>query len=114
MRIKFNIPWILVVSAVIGTLFTVAFLFAWGAYLWGDEDEGRVVVCSAFEVFAGPLLVGTILALRGNRVGLSLLRFGSVLYIVQPDALLEVWMLGTNPVYLTYLSERFEKRETNT
>ncbi len=109
-KVRFNIPWILVISVVIGALFTVAFLFAWGAYLWGDGDEGRVVVCSALEVFAGPLLVGAILALRWNRAGLSLLRFGSVLYICQPDAILDVWMLGTNPVYLSYLSNRLEKR----
>jgi hypothetical protein len=55
------------------------FVAAWIAYFWGDGDRERAACLTAVELFAGPLLAGAVLAVRGRRWGLRLLRFGSLL-----------------------------------
>jgi hypothetical protein len=100
------VPFILWLPIGVGVLFTVFFLGSWVAYFWGDGDGERVTCCTAIEVFAGPLLAGSALALRGRRVGLYLLRFGSIIFICEPITLLSLWEVGNDPQYIDYLSRR--------
>jgi hypothetical protein len=90
------VPHVLLVPIGAGVIFTWLFLVSWVAYFWGDGDGERAPCCTLFEVFAGPLLAGSALALRGRRFGLYLLRFGSILCMVHPMTLFALWDLETD------------------
>ncbi len=94
---------------ILGAMFTGLCIFSWVMYFWVDGDSGRAVVCTAFfVVFAGPLFFGTLLALRGRRFGLYLLRFGSLFFILNLDIMIIVslWQLEYDPQYIDWLSRR--------
>jgi hypothetical protein len=100
------VPFSLLAPITVGVPITVAFLGSWVAYFWGDGDGERAVVCTAFMVFAGPLLVGSVLALHGRRLGLHLLRFGAIIFIFDPITFFSLWQLGKDPEYIDCLSRR--------
>jgi hypothetical protein len=73
-------------------------------YTLGNVDVGSVVVSTAFEVFAAPLLIGSILLLCGCRVGFRLLRAGSLLFFLEPGTLVALWKLRDDPEFNAYLT----------
>jgi hypothetical protein len=101
-RVKFWPPPLLA-AVLAGVVFTGLFVAAWVEFFFGDGDEGRAAVCTAFECLAGPLLVGAVQALRGRRSCLRLLRVGSVLFIAQPHILRALWRLEVEPWYIEYM-----------
>jgi len=105
------VPDSLFIPLVLSTLFTGLFLASWIAYFWGDGDGERAAFCTLVMLFAGPLLVGSKLVLRGKRLGFLLLRFGSILFIFEPLTLFSLWGLENDPEYISYLSQREKKHE---
>jgi hypothetical protein len=100
------VPHCLSAAILAGGMFTGLFLGSWPAYFWGDGDGDRAMFCTIVEVFAGPLLPGSVLVLRGQRLGFHLLRFGSSLFICDPITFFSLWELEDDPQYVDYLSWR--------
>jgi hypothetical protein len=88
-----------------GAIFTGLFIASWVAYFWGDGDGERAGFCTAVEVFAGPLLIGSIQALRGRQSCLRLLRLGSFLFIAIPSVSRSLRHLDADPSYIAYMLE---------
>jgi|GEM_PF-4915973 len=99
-----NLPIYLLLGLVNGAIFTAAFVFSWVEYLWGDGDVERMAFCTFVEVFAGPLLIGSIQALRGKPSGPRLLRLGAFLCIAYPEVCRVLRHLESDPDYLLYMS----------
>jgi hypothetical protein len=98
----------LFIAGATGAIFTPMFVAAWVAFFWGDGDGERAVFLTVVEVFAGPLLVGAVMAASGRRWGLRLLRFGSVLCLPFPPLWWSLWNLGHDPAYLDLVAGRRE------
>jgi hypothetical protein len=100
----------LFIAGAIGAIFVPMALAAWGAYFWGDGDGERAAFLSVVGVFAGPLLAGAVLAWRGRRSGLWLLRLGSVLCLPYPSVWWGLWNLGNDPQYIRLVADNGRRR----
>ena len=105
-------PPILLVGLLTGTIFTGLFVASWIEYFWGDGDDERAGFCTFVEVFAGPLLIGSVLALRGRPSCLRWLRMGAYLYIMLPPAWRTFRHLEYDASYRAYMlgHDRGERR----
>jgi hypothetical protein len=97
-------------AAAIGAIFTPMSVAAWVDYAWGDGNGERAAFLSGVAVFAGPLLAGAVLAWRGRRSGLWLLRFGSVMCHPYPPVWWGLWNLGNDPEYLQLVADNDRRR----
>jgi hypothetical protein len=88
----------------VGAGVSILMVFACVWYALGWTDVGAVEVTSLFAIFSIPLFVGSTLLLRRKRAGLPLLKFGSVLLVVEPFTLIEIWGLEKSPQYHDYMS----------
>lgn len=86
-----------------GTISTVGLIASWVANIFADGNIGCAAVCTMASVFCVPLLIGSIQTLRGRRSGLLWLKFGSLIFILHPDKVIDIWCLGNSPEYKFYL-----------
>ena len=100
----------LFIAGAIGAIFTPMFVAAWVAYVWGNGNAERAAFLTVVVVFAGPLLVGAVLAWRGRRSGLWLLRLGSVLCLPYPPVWWGLSNLGNDSEYLDLLADNDRRR----
>jgi hypothetical protein len=88
-------------------LFNLAFIAAWVDYIFFDADGVAAIISTFCEVFAGPLLVGCLLLLRGRRSGFRLLRFGAIpAAIFEPSTFKQLWELRDDPEFDAFLGVR--------
>jgi hypothetical protein len=67
-------------------------------------DPEGVLFISGVEIFAFPLTAGSLLAWRGRKLGLPLLKFGSLLVLpADLSVFVELWCLERDPDYHQYL-----------
>jgi hypothetical protein len=95
---------VLLVTRAIGLIFTGLFVGMWAAFFRGKMDTGGVIFISIIAVFAIPLLIGSVLALRGRRSGFWFLKFGSVLILFKPTWFVQLWKLEQDPEFHNYLA----------
>jgi hypothetical protein len=100
-----NWPAILLVGILTGGIFTSLFVASWVEYFWGDGDGERAGFCTFVEVFAGPLLAGSVQALRGSPSCLRMLRWGAFLFLMLPSVWRAFRYLECDASYLAYMSE---------
>jgi hypothetical protein len=98
-------PFILQVSLLAGGIFTGLFVASWVEYFWGDGDSERASFCTFVELFAGPLFVGSVQALRGRKSCLRLLRIGAFVFFAFPPVWWALRHLEHDQSYIAYLSE---------
>lgn len=101
-----NWPPILWVGLMNGGIFTGLFVASWIDYFWGDGDGERAGFCTFVELFAGPLLLGSIQALRGRLSCLRLLRVGAFVFVAFPPVFRIFRHLEWDASFVAYLSER--------
>jgi hypothetical protein len=100
-------PWprVLIAGILAGLIFNGLFVASWVEFFFGDGDDERALFCSFLEVFAFPLLIGSILALRGHESCLKWLRVGALMFIVVPTAWRALSHLDCDESYLAYMSD---------
>jgi hypothetical protein len=96
-------PRMLLITTCLGAIFTLMCVASWWAYFFGDGDGERAAFCSAVGVFAAPLWAGSVLALRGDRRGRRLLRFGAAPLVLEPSLFMAIWTLADSPEYQRYV-----------
>jgi hypothetical protein len=99
-----QVPPILWLTLGVGLIFDSMCVACWVLFIFVDCSEGALAVTSAFAVFTGPLLAGTLLILFRRPAGMRWLRFGSVIFICEPGSLIEIWMLKNDPRYIAYMN----------
>jgi hypothetical protein len=97
-------PPVLLVGLLNGAIFTGLFVASWVAFFFGDGDGERAGFCTAVELLAGPLLVGSVQALRGRPSGPRLLRVGSFLFLPIPAVWRALRHLEHDPSYIQYMA----------
>ncbi|QJX00039.1 hypothetical protein FTUN_7662 [Frigoriglobus tundricola] len=98
-----GVPHVFWLTLVVSLIWNVMCAGCWLAFIFADCNEGALAVVSAFTVFTGPMLVGTILILRRRESGMRWLRFGSVVFLCEPGTLVQIWKLKDDPAYLAFM-----------
>jgi hypothetical protein len=98
----------LYLAALTGGTFTAIFAGMWVAYVTGHVDTPGVVIISIIGLFSIPLFAGSVLIWTHQRRGLSLMKFGALLFLLalQLRMAVSIWHLEHDPECLEHLGER--------
>lgn len=103
-------PAVLLVPGLVGIIFSALFVASWIEFFWGDGDAERAEFCTTIEVFAAPLLFGSILLLMRKESGLWMLNFGSIILFCVPSTRRTLLRMQELPGFIEYMEAGFPDR----